>query len=327
MKRLNKIILASVSSLFLLSSCEYEDKFDAVSPDFESINYDEVEASFSCAGLKSKYMTTDYLLTSNSQNSKYANMFTIYEIPKDDNAVIKGVVISTDTDGNTYKKITICDEDGTAIDISVDASGLSAIWPQGQRVVVNTAGLHIGDYANFPVIGYQTYNITRDRYEVGRLPYNIATEHIKAAGKPDTNYVVPTVVTIPEILNNKEKYYSRLVTLKNVRFGYYKSSATDSTPSNFQSDYINMIDETEEDIVFSAENALNVPVSRVLKDENGNTISLTTSFYAKFASKFLPMGAYDITVIVAWYRDQERNSGNMQLLLQKFSDIVPASAN
>ena len=321
MKKLHKIFLASLSSLFILSSCEYEDKFDAVEPDF-TISETQ-QATHTNEQLKKAFMTSGYLLTNNSHNSTYQNMFSVYSIPKEEDTYIRGVVVSTDVDGNTYKKLVIRDEkDSTGLDISIDASGLSAIWPQGQKVIVKTSGLHIGDYANFPAIGYQTYNSKRDRYEVGRLPYNIASKHIKAIGKPDTLSVMPEVATIPQILNNKEKYYSRLVKIENVRFGYYKTSNANATPSNFLTAFINMIDDTEEEIVFAAENDLNVPVSRVLMDEDGNTISLTSSFYAKFAGKFLPQGNYDITVIVAWYKDKDSNSGNMQLLLQKYSDIV-----
>ena len=189
-------------------------------------------------------------------------------------------------------------------------------------MAINCAGRQIGDYANFPCLGLLTHNTTRDRYEPGRIPYPILKDQIKSFGMPDITLAEPVEVTINDILTQKEAFYSQRVTIKGVRFGYYKTSATNSTPSNFLTNYINMIDDTKEQIVFSEENDLNVPVSRVIKDNAGNTISVTTSFYAKFAGEYLPQGEHDIIAVIAWYRDQERNTGNFQLAIQQIGDII-----
>ena len=293
MKSLNKIILASVGFVLTLSSCKYEDKFDAVEPNSNHITLsDTTKATFTCKELKDKYINNSkYQLTDNSHNATYAKMFNVSEIPAGDSAIIRGVVVSTDVDGNTYKKIVIRDEkDSTGLDISVDASGLSAVWPQGQRVVINTSGLHIGEYANFPAVGYQTFNRDRNRYEVGRLPYYIAKDHIHAIGMPDTLLAQPEVATIADILANKEYYYSRLVKIRDVRFGAYYEDAACTSISYFEQNYYKLIDDMDGDeIPFSEENTLNVPVSRVVIDKDGNKTNISTSFYSKFTNKSLKL--------------------------------------
>ena len=321
--------------MLLFSSCEYEDKFDGIQKNQNKSEYEALVVDYTISELKYKFMESDskILISDNSASNKYAKMFTIYDIPKTEKALIKGIVLSSDIDGNTYKKIVVRDDkDGSAIDISVDASGLGSLWPQGIRVSINTSGLQIGEYANMPCLGSQTYNVSKNRYEIGRIPSTIALDRITSYDMPDKELLKPEVVTIKQILDNKENYYSKLVTIKNVQFGYYTDKAetedNDALLSNFVTNYVNLIDETGRDVVFSEENALNVPVSRVLKDATG-TISLTTSFYAKFASDILPKGKHDITVIVGWYKDQSGRDGNIQLLLQrhseKYSDIKPVS--
>ena len=342
MKSLNKILLASVSFILAFSSCQYEDKFDELPAQKYDPLQDNIEATMTCKYMRDLYIgNVQYLLTENPHSNNYAKMFNVSAIPENAEAIIRGIVVSTDVDGNTYKKIVIRDEkDGSGLDISIDASGLSAFWPQGQRVAINAAGLHIGDYANFPAMGYQTYNRKRGRYEVGRLPFTIAKDHIKALGLPDTLLSQPEEVTIDEIMNNKEYYYSRLVKIKNVQFGYYMTSSTNPTPNHFQNNNIKLIDDiaqydSDGDLIpddenddippFSIENDLNVPVSRAIKDANGKTTNVTTSFYAKFAAKKLKRGRHDVVAIVAWYKDKGSSSGNIQLLIQKFSDITPTT--
>ena len=190
-------------------------------------------------------------------------------------------------------------------------------------MVINTSGLHIGEYANFPAVGDQTFNRDRNRYEVGRLPYYIAKDHIHAIGMPDTLLAQPEVATIADILANKEYYYSRLVKIRDVRFGAYYEDAACTSISYFEQNYYKLIDDMDGDeIPFSEENTLNVPVSRVVIDKDGNKTNISTSFYSKFTNKSLPAGTNDIIAIVSWYKDKPTGSGNIQLLIQRHSDIV-----
>ncbi len=318
MKVLNKILLTCISgAALIMSSCDYEDKFDNIAlRDIKPANN-----PITCAQLKSGYNgVEDFLITKNEKSEKYADMFTIYRIPNTLKDTINAVVVSTDVDGNTYKKIVLRDlTDGSALDISVDASGLSAVWPQGQQVIIMPGDLYIGDYANSTTVGSTSYNIKKDRYEVGRLPFKTAEKHIVAVGLPDKSLVNPIDVTIEDINKRGSGLIGQLVRIKNVRFGYFVEN---DAPSNFQQDKYKLIDDTKENIVFSEENDLDVPVSRAIVDNDKNVTSVTTSFYAKFASELLPQGKHDIIAIVGWYRDQASRAGNYQLTVQRFSEIT-----
>lgn len=340
MKLFNHISFGILGALFTLSSCSYYEKFDNPTPAPD--NKEEIEAllpkaTSTFAKLKSKYMTPAFLLFDNQNHSselknKYALAFTGYQIPADSAEIINAVVVSSDLEGNTYKKMVLRDlTDGSALDISVDASGLSGPYPLGQRVSINFAGLHIGDYANSPVIGYQIYNdnTKRLRYEIGRLPYLLTRDRIKPVGMADTTLIAPEVMTIAQIKALGREGYGRLVRIKGVKFGYY---VTAGAPDFFETPTIKWVNDTKEtNIPFSHENSLNVPVSRALSDGTG-TINLTTSSYAKFADKGIPMNpmdeagnitsTFDIIAIVGWYRDQLAKDGSYQLSLQRYQDII-----
>lgn len=338
MKLFNNISLGVLGALFTLSSCSYYERFDEPTPDSSTLP----EATTTFAELKSKYMTADYLLFDNQNhssalNNKYASTFTGYAIPKDANAIINAVVISSDVESNTYKKMVLRDlKDGSSLDLSADVGGLSGVYPQGQRITINCAGLHIGDYANSPVLGFTIYNddAKRLRHEIGRIAYPIAKHHVKAVGMPDTTLAAPEVMTIAEIKALGREGYGRLVRIKGVKFGYYVSAGV---PDFFETATIKWVNDTKEtNIPFSHENSLNVPVSRALSDGTG-TINLTTSSYANFAPKGLPMNqmddkgnltsTFDIIAIVGWYRDQlgtatRPKEGSYQLALQRYQDIM-----
>lgn len=324
MKLFNNISLGVLGALFSLSSCSYYERFDA--PEVEIL--DAPEATMTFAQLKSKFMTEDYKLFDNKENSKYAQAFTGFQIPANANAIVDAVVISSDVEGNTYKELVcFCPADGSTLDISVDVGSLSGVYPQGQRVSIDCSGLHIGDYANSPVLGYTLYNddAKRLRYEIGRLSAPVAYSRITPIGLPDTTLIKPEVMTIEEIKKMGPAAYGRIVRIKGVSFGYYVNS-------EFESNDVKWVDETgESNIPFAYENSLNVPVSRALRDATGR-INLTTSAYAKFADKGLPRievdeldrpeHTFDIIAIVGWYRDQMAKEGSYQLSLQRYSDII-----
>lgn len=333
MKLFNHITFGVLGALFTLNSCSYYERFDT--PAFQEGKLAENPTTFS--ELKSTYMTDDFKLFDNTNHApdlknKYAGAFTGFQIPKDAMATINAVVVSSDIEGNTYKKLVLRDlTDGSALDVSIDVGGLSADYPRGQKVTINWAGLHIGDYANSPVLGYTIYNddVKRKRQEIGRVPYLIAKDRILRVGLPDTTLIEPEVKTIAEIKAMGREGYGRLVRIKNVKFGYYVKGGV---PDFFESPTIKWINDTKEtNIPFSHENSLNVPVSRALSDETG-TINLTTSSYANFAGKGLPMNqmdkngnltsTFDIIAIVGWYRDQLGKDGSYQLSLQRFRDIM-----
>lgn len=316
MKQIRNIFSIIFATALGLSSC---------TPDFDAPKQDDSklpEANYTIAQLKSKFMTSGRLISNNESSSRYKDLFTVYDMDTTQTVTINGIVISTDRGGNTYKKLVIRDpKDGSAIDISVDASGVSASYPYGQAVQVTCNKLQIGKYADLPVIGTTYVNAEKaGRVEVGRMNWLSAQNAIKAYGMPNPELAKPLEVTVSEVTTEKEKYRSQLVTIKNVQFGaYYQGSGLSYFPSS-----IFKLVKAGDKIPFSETNDLNVPVSRGIQDTNGNIIPVTTSSYAKFASELLPVGKYNVTAIVGWYRDNSTKEGNYQLSVQEFKDIVPA---
>ncbi|MGL4332368.1 MAG: DUF5689 domain-containing protein [Bacteroidales bacterium] len=324
MKQIRNIFSVIFATALGLSSCTPD--FDAPKPDDSKLP----EATNTIAEVKTMFMRPKWLVTNNDTilvngKPRYKDLFTVYNMDTTKTITMNGIVISTDRGGNTYKKMVIRDpKDGSTIDISVDVSGISASYPYGQPVQVTCNRLQIGKYADLPVIGSTYVNSTKSgRVEVGRMNWIICQEYIKPYGMPNQELAKPIDATIPEILNGGTKYYSQLVTIKNVQFGaYYKSNGT--SLDFFPSATFKLVKAGDE-IPFSETNDLNVPVSRGIQDANGNIIPVTTSSYANFASKFLPVGKYNVTAIVGWYRDNADREGNFQMSVQEFKDIVPVN--
>ncbi len=314
----------AVVAASMLSACNYYDRFEEPTFDW---NKPLIPATTTVDELKSDFMVEDLLVFNNAGHSKYDGTFTGYRIPGDADAVINAVVISADTEGNTYKKVVLQDlEDGSSIDVSIDAANLSSLWPRGQKVSMRADGLLIGTYAEMPVLGVEYFNDDprRMRYEVGRMPFTLAKEIIKPAGLPDTTLLKPIDVTIDEIINSGKSYWGKLVRIKDVEIGYYYDmSFREESP--FQQDSIVMVKTLSEEVPFSFEKEVGgsiVPISRALVDEKGSVISLTTSCYAKFASNPLPRTKVDVVAIVGWYRDQPSKEGGYQLALQERGDLT-----
>lgn len=345
MKLYNQISLAALATMFAFASCSYDSRFDDPTYDFQDPSFDAdaalPEATTTFAKLKYLQITEDndtiggfignnkFFMHDNAGHAKYAKTFTSYFIPKDTSLIVNAVVISSDREGNTYKKIVLRDlTDNSSMDISIDVSGLSGSWPQGQRLTIDCAGLNIGLYADYPSMGLEYFNDDpkRLRWELGRIPSLIAKEHIKPVGLPDKSLLKPEEMTVGDIEAAGIAAYGKLVRIKNVKFGYYGAKGSPEPFAGTTIQYIN--DSPNDSIPFADEVEVGgsiVPISRALCEvETGKVISMTTSCYAKFAPKRLPAGTYDITAIVGWYRDQPAKAGGYQLAVQNFADITPS---
>ncbi|MGL4293146.1 MAG: DUF5689 domain-containing protein, partial [Bacteroidales bacterium] len=140
MKIFNYISCGVLGAMISLSSCAYTDRFDEV----DDLTQVELPASkYTLSQLKTKYLDNkDFFIPDNVfPASTYTNVFTLYRIPETETGLIHAVIVSSDIDGNTFKKIVLRDlTDGSALDISIDAANISASWPRGQKVTFNPAG-------------------------------------------------------------------------------------------------------------------------------------------------------------------------------------------
>ncbi len=262
---------------------------------------EKIPSTTTVADLMTTYMTSTQL-------------FSADRITSSTQLVINGIVTSTDIEGNVYKYIAIQEEtpNGRAIRVSIDASGISALYPIGQRVSVVMNNLCIGKYGDSPQVGIYYKRPKDNRLSPGAIPMPIARQQIIAYGSAEPSAVVADAMTIAEIqLANRDTMHYKLVCIKDAYFtgkGYdYGKPVT--LPAN-------------EKIFAPGTNGIGFPQSREIQDATGSIV-VATSEFAKFAQKPLPASTYKgaITVLVSWYKDKEASTGNYQLTLQTLGDL------
>jgi hypothetical protein len=203
--------------------------------------------------------------------------FTYDTLPK--GIVIQGVVISSDKDGNCYKYITI--DDGTAgVQIKINSTNLYMNYPLGQRIFVECDGLVLGDYGMLPQLGWWEND--------GMVGINsdVLYKTIYRHGEPGPT---PEPIELTSANQIQENMYNRLVCIKNCHFKYPGEVFASNSSSG-----------TSKDIVF----------------EDGSSIVLYTSRYAKFASELTPAGTFDMVAILSRFRTTN------QLTLRSLSDMT-----
>ncbi|MDD3079060.1 MAG: DUF5689 domain-containing protein [Paludibacter sp.] len=323
--KIKNIAAAFMLSSVVLSSC-VDTNYEAI--DMNSLLGDSLVANTTIKQLISTYAkdTDEYTYIKYDAPSINAGLFTCDSIGAAGDVVIKGVVTSTDVEGNVYKYMTVQEygDNGRAIKISIDASGLSGIYPLGQRVWIRCNGLYIGKYAqsyqlgvlyynldktvnkdvvtsdttyidNVMTINYDTTVVTVYRKEPGRIPLPVAKNAIHAFGLPDVSLVRVDTMTIAQIKAAGDSINNKLVCIKNAYF------------TGMGADYGVAADLTNDELIFApSTNGVGYPQSREIKDPTGS-IFISTSEYAKFADYALPSSDNigNITAIVGWYNDKK----------------------
>jgi len=320
MSEMKKFKIGGISILLaaIFTSCAETD-FEAIPAN--KLMGDSLTTTYTIEQLKNNFLT---LNDAYSDTVNYiGGLYTADPIQADSDIVISGYITSTDAEGNVYKYFVVQEPgaDGQAIKVSIDASGLSSIYPLGQKVWIRCNGLYIGRYGEAEQIGSRYVNTTKFkikkstgdtiyRIEPGRMPYLIAREHIHAYGMPDPTVIKPDTMTIAQIkaqAANHQKLVNKLVCIKNAFFTG-KSEGDNLTDS---------------ELIFApSTNGAGYPQLRDINDGTGE-ISIATSEYAKFASYPIPASTYrgDITVIVGWYRNYTDAAGAWQLTLRTIDDL------
>jgi len=317
---MKKFKIGGISILLaaIFTSCAETD-FEAIPAN--KLMGDSLTTTYTIEQLKNNFLTLNDAY-SDTVNYK-GGLYTADPIQADSDIVISGYITSTDAEGNVYKYFVVQEPgaDGQAIKVSIDASGLSSIYPLGQKVWIRCNGLYIGRYGEAEQIGSRYINTTKFkikkstgdtiyRIEPGRMPYLIAREHIHAYGMPDPTAIKPDTMTIAQIkaqAANHQKLVNKLVCIKNAFFTG-KSEGDNLTDS---------------ELIFApSTNGAGYPQLRDINDGTGE-ISIATSEYAKFASYPIPASTYrgDITVIVGWYRNYTDAAGAWQLTLRTIDDL------
>ena len=273
MKNIKYILIAAVCALF--ASC---------------MNGDWDEPSLSTDLYGNKNITEGNVITIAELIKKYPNVFASTdqnaEITED--IQIKARVTGNDLGGNLYKQIAIQDETGALI-VAVNQNGMNGYLPEGQEILIDLKGLHIGGYRKQPELG-APYNGT----SIGRMSKDIWQQHFKVMGGfQDIN---PNAIQPVEFTSEFAKDYNnncgKLVVLKDVHFSNADGKSTLTTGTATGGNYVN----------------------QTLK-EFGSNVVVRTSTYADFGAMVMPTGAVTLTGIATRYNN------TWQILIRKTSDI------
>lgn len=273
MKSIKYILIAAVCALF--SSCMDGD-------------WDEPSLSTDLYG--NKNISEGNVITIAELIKKYPNVFASTdqnaEITED--IQIKARVTGNDLGGNLYKQIAIQDETGALL-VAVNQNGMNGYLPEGQEILIDLKGLHIGGYRKQPELG-APYNGT----SIGRMSKDIWQQHFKVMGGfQDIN---PNAIQPVEFTSEFAKDYNnncgKLVVLKDVHFSNADGKSTLTTGTATGGNYVN----------------------QTLK-EFGSNVVVRTSTYADFGAMVMPTGAVTLTGIATRYNN------TWQILIRKTSDI------
>ncbi len=273
MKSIKYILIAAVCALF--ASCMDGD-------------WDEPSLSTDLYG--NKNISEGNVITIAELIKKYPNVFASTdqnaEITED--IQIKARVTGNDLGGNLYKQIAIQDETGALL-VAVNQNGMNGYLPEGQEILIDLKGLHIGGYRKQPELG-APYNGT----SIGRMSKDIWQQHFKVIGGfQDIN---PNAIQPVEFTSEFAKDYNnncgKLVVLKDVHFSNADGKSTLTTGTATGGNYVN----------------------QTLK-EFGSNVVVRTSTYADFGAMVMPTGAVTLTGIATRYNN------TWQILIRKTSDI------
>ncbi|MCQ2349487.1 MAG: DUF5689 domain-containing protein [Paludibacteraceae bacterium] len=250
-------------------------------------------------------------------NSGDAGLYSIDTIPANgDDIIIVGRVVSDDNEGNIYKYIVLQDlqDPNIGLKVSIDASGISALYPMGQVVTVRCNGMALGKYADMYQLGTVYFNnneaAAKRGYEPGRMPLALWSQNAHCNGLPDIHAIKIDTLTIADLqdVGNDRSMHSRLICIRHAWFNQKsQGKALDAS----------------EKIFAPGTNGIGYPQSRDIEDGTGGYVSIATSEYARFAGVTIPTEEYhgDIVAIVSWYRDKSQYNGNVQLVLRGMSDL------
>lgn len=262
-----------------LTSCENYD--DPVTGNAYGNNSIPEGRTISIAALKEKY--NDFIDTS-------TDTYTTIE----DETRIEGVIIGDDESGNIYKQLVVGDETG-AIIVGVNATGLYAFCPVGQKVVIDCKGLQIGSYRRLAQIG-SIYD-----GKVGRMPEYVWKQRVRLLNEPQLFYdeLRPLEISSEAELTGVDmKHAPLLVKFKDVSFPDANGSFTYAAEEDIANPNLSFV---ERDINYA--------------DGSKCKAVAHTSIYANFSNELLPKGTLDVSGILTRYNN------SWQLIIRTANDV------
>ena len=209
----------------------------------------------------------------------------------DTEAQRKVYVTGNDITGNLYNSISVQDENGDALIISISESSLYGYLPVGQEILINTKGLYIGGYGSQPQIGTPYTNSSGNTY-VSRMSSSLWQEHFRILpGKHEV--LIPAFTTDEFKQLNIETDCGKLMTIKGVSI---KGADGKKTWAN------------------EADAGSQTSVTLYFKELN-TSYQVYTSTYCDFANEPVPTGKMNLTGI--W----KRYNNYWELIIRDLNDI------
>lgn len=220
---------------------------------------------------------------------QYAANYTCTLMDKD--AQLKVYVTGNDITGNLYNSISVQDENGDALIISISESSLYGYLPVGQEILIDTKGLYIGGYGSQPQIGTPYTNSSGNTY-VSRMSSSLWQEHFRIL--PSKHEVLIPAFTTDEFKQlNIETDCGKLMTIKGVSI---KGADGKKTWAN------------------EADAGSQTSVTLYFKELN-TSYQVYTSTYCDFANEPVPTGKMNLTGI--W----KRYNNYWELIIRDLNDI------
>lgn len=182
--------------------------------------------------------------------------------PIADGVIIKGVVISDDSEGNFFRELTIQDETAGIL-IRLDQTDLNAIYARGREVFINCDGLYIGDFNGLTQLG-----VLDQDGGTGRVP-EIMIPDVVILGQ-QKELPTPKVKTITELQSID---LSTLIMLQDVELESSFLGDTYAEPNGGSSR------------------------NRTIVDCDGNEVTLRSSDFADFAGATIPSDNGSVTAV------------------------------
>lgn len=286
MKNLKYLLMAAVCTLFASCMGDSYAGTDENAPAPYGNNSLTESHLVSIAQLKSQFAT--YIATDYRDGKSYAKVT--------DDIQIKGVVTSSDVQGNIYNEIALQDETG-AIIVAVGQNGIYGSLPVGTQILVSLKDLYVGNYGKQAEIGVPTTNKNNATY-VGRMSRAIWDKHYRILGKTTVEPTEFAVGSNPTTWNLDDDA-GKLGIIRNVSFKD-NNAGVDST--------------------FAKADGGAGSVSWTLNEQDGKTVIVYNSNYADFAAAKIPTGKVDITGIFKRFNNQ------WEILIRSLDDIRPTQA-
>lgn len=238
------------------------------------------------------------VLTIAQLKQKYTNPISTrngYEKIVDD-IQLKGIVTSSDKEGNVYNEIALQDKTG-AIIISLGQSAIYGYLPIGTEILVSLKDLYIGNYGLQPQIGVPSVS-SKGTVSIGRISKLAWDKHYKIISI--NNKVEAEAFDINKWNINDDA--GKLGVIKNVilKSGYdYNSKSNIQTYANRKSGAGS--------------------VSWSLAGIDDKKLVMYNSNFAKFAGVEVPKGKVNITGIFKRFNDQ------WEIIIRSLSDVENAT--